>query len=149
MEVAQMLRDRAKLQMQAPGLQAGRPCHLCLSRCQAQAWTLWGSCPCLGSESWNRQLVAGPPPSSSSSSSKGAPPPDSGSLSSASLSPCPQEPVHSQPRPYPLTSQAFVPCALCTMAGAPRAPNSCCGWDAGLQWGQGDWLGPVCEPTHF
>lgn len=81
-------------------------------------------------------------------SSKGGPlPTDSRSLSSESLSPHPQEPVHSQLQPYPLTSQAFVPCALCTMAGAPRAPNSCCGWDAALLRSQDDWLGPVHEPT--
>lgn len=63
-----------------------------------------------------------------SSSSKGGPfPTDSRTLSFMSLRPHPQAPVHRLPRPYPLTSQAFVPCALCTMAGAPRAPNSCCG----------------------
>ena len=128
-----MLRGKAEPPVQAWGLQARRLCHLFLSQCQAQAWTLRGSCPCLGSESWSRQLVAGPPSSSSSSFSSSAPcPTDSRSVSSESLSPHPQEPVHSQPRPYPLTSQTFVPCALCTMAGAPRAPNSCCGQDAGL-----------------
>lgn len=56
-------------------------------------------------------------------------PTDSRSLSPESLSPHQQEPAHSQPRPYPLTPRAFVPSALCTMAGAPRAPNSCCGRD--------------------
>ena len=74
-------------------------------------------------------------------------PTDSRSLSPESLSPHPQEPVHSQPRPYPLTPRAFVPSALCTMAGAPRAPNSCCGRDAGLLRGQEDCLGPGPEPT--
>lgn len=61
----------------------------------------------------------------------------------------PQEPVHSQPELYPLTSQAFVSCALFTMAGAPRAPNSCCGWDAGLLWGRDGCPGPVSEPTQL
>lgn len=91
-----------------------------------------------GGDSWWLDLP--PPPR------EAALPTDSGSLSSASLSPRPREPVHSQSQPHPLTSQAFVPCALCTIAGAPRAPNSCCGWDAGLLWGQ-DWPRPVLKPS--
>lgn len=59
-----------------------------------------------------------------------------------SLSPHPRKPVHSLPWPYPLTSQPFVPCALCTMVGAPRAPNSCCIQDAGLLGGRDPEPGP-------
>lgn len=65
------LMRKAEPPVQAWGLQARRPCHLRFSLCQAQDWTLQGSGPCLGSESWSRQLVAGPP----SSSFKGGPAP--------------------------------------------------------------------------
>lgn len=65
-----MLRARANPQIQAQGLQGGRPHHLCTYQCQARTWTPWGSCPCLGSASRSRQLAAGPAPSS-----EGDPPP--------------------------------------------------------------------------
>lgn len=47
------LMRKAEPPVQAWGLQGRRPCHLRFSLCQAQDWTLQGSCPCLGSESWS------------------------------------------------------------------------------------------------
>lgn len=102
--------------------------------------------PFLGRGPWSRELVAGPP---FSSSKGGSPPHRLWVMKFCIIKFHPQEPVHSQPGLYPLTSQAFVSCALFTMAGAPRAPNSCCGWDAGLLWGQEGCSGPVSEPTQL